>query len=103
MRSMLNKALRLIRVFHDKNQSQLADELDISKSYLSEIESGNKNVSIELLSKYGEIFSIAPSSLLLFSEKLESNDFSEKTRVVVAKKIIKMLEWIAAKEEIHDA
>jgi transcriptional regulator with XRE-family HTH domain len=95
---MLNKALRLIRVFHDQNQSDLAKLLEISSSYLSEIESGIKKPTIGLLSKYSEVFSIPPSSLLLFSEILESNNFSERARAAVAGKIVKVLEWVAAKE-----
>ena len=39
---MLSEALRLIRVFHDMKQTELADRLSISKSYLSEIEGGEE-------------------------------------------------------------
>ena len=39
---MLSEALRLIRVFHDLKQTELADRLGVSKSYLSEIESGEE-------------------------------------------------------------
>ena len=38
---MINEALRLIRVFHDLKQFELADRLKVSKSHISEIESGN--------------------------------------------------------------
>jgi len=92
---MLNEALRLVRVFHDTNQSQLAEKLEISRSYLSEIESGKKVPSIELLERYASVFDIPPSSLLLFSESLESNTFAEKTRVSVATKIIKIMNWLS--------
>lgn len=99
---MLHKALRLVRIFHDKSQSQLAKELKISTSFLSEIESGGKKITIDLLNQYSRVFSIPPSSLLLFSERLDSNNFSENMRVAVARKVIKMLEWLAAKEETED-
>ncbi len=100
---MLNKALRLVRIFHDQSQGKLAKRLGISSSYLSEVESGSKNATIELLSKYADVFNIPPSSLLLFSERLESDDFSEKVRVTVAGKIVRMLEWLATKEESDNA
>lgn len=40
---MINRALKTIRLYHNLKQSELADNLCISKSYLSEIESGKKN------------------------------------------------------------
>lgn len=95
---MLNEALRLIRVFHDMNQSELAAELGISNSYLSEIESGKKTVSVDLLQKYSDAFGIPPSSLLLFSENLENDNFSEKARVFAAKKIVNIMNWLSDME-----
>lgn len=100
---MLYEALRLVRVFHDINQSQLADKLGISRSYLSEIESGKKTPSIELINKYADIFNIPPSSLLYFSEQLANNKFAEKARVSIAKKVIKIMNWVSDTESIKDA
>lgn len=92
---MLNEALRLIRVFHNMNQKELSEKLTISRSYLSEIESGRKNISIELINKYSTVFDIPSSSLLLFSENLENNKFSEKTRVYMAKKVVNIMNWVS--------
>jgi len=100
---MLNKALRLVRVFHDINQSQLAERLEISRSYLSEIESGKKTPSIELIDKYSKVFNIPPSSLLYFSEQLANNTFAEKARVSVANKIIKIMNWVSDTDDIKNA
>jgi transcriptional regulator with XRE-family HTH domain len=100
---MLYEALRLVRVFHDINQSQLADKLGISRSYLSEIESGKKTPSIELIDKYGNVFNLPPSSLLYFSEQLADNKFAEKARVSIAKKIVKIMNWVSETETIRDA
>ena len=49
---MINEALRLIRVFHDLKQFELAERLKVSKSHISEIESGTKAPSLELIEKY---------------------------------------------------
>ncbi len=98
---MLNDSLRLIRVFHHISQTNLADDISISKSYLSEIESGKKTVSIDLLNKYSERFNIPVSSLMLFSESLESDGSVRKANSFVAGKIIKMLSWISEIEEVE--
>ena len=91
---MYHRALRLIRVFHDMNQADLADKLGLSKSYISELEQGRKKPSIEVLEKYAAFFRIPLSSLLLFAEKAEKADFVEKSRVFTADKVLKMLDWI---------
>jgi len=96
---MLHDALRLIRNYHDLNQTELAQKLNISKSYLSELESGKKTISVDHLNKYASVFNVTVSSLMLFSEKLESNSLSEKTRIYAADKIIKIMDWIVDKEE----
>ena len=48
---MLNEALRLVRVYHDLSQADVAERVGLSKSYVSEIESGEKNVSLAVLEK----------------------------------------------------
>lgn len=95
---MLNEALRLVRVFHNIPQTKLAEKLGISKSYLSEIESGKKIPTLELLNKYKDIFDIPVSSILLFSETISNNSFSEKARVFCSKKIISIMKWITEKD-----
>lgn len=97
---MLNEALKQIRIFHQIKQADLADKLKISRSYLSEIESGRKSVSMDILNKYSEIFDVPHSSLLLFSENIGKNKLSEGFRSVCAGKIIQIMEWINARKEI---
>ena len=46
---MLNRALRLLRTYHQLTQVELAKRLGICNSYLSEIESGDKSPPLDLL------------------------------------------------------
>ncbi|WP_447969852.1 helix-turn-helix transcriptional regulator [Nitrospira sp. M1] len=94
---MLNEALRLIRVFHDLNQKDLADKLGISNSYLSEIESGKKTPTLDVIEKYSEVFNMPSSSILFFSENLNNGEKLEKTKKNISNKVIKILDWISAK------
>jgi len=101
---MINRALKTIRQFHGLTQAELALKLNMSKSYLSEIESGKKSVGYDLLEKYSELFDVPVSSLVFFSENLEEVDtIPEKFRSVVADKILKIMEWVALKNEAKTA
>lgn len=101
---MIHKALKVIRQFHSLKQVELADKLSISKSYLSEIESGKKTASIELLEKYSKEFDIQLSSLVFFSESLEDKDkIPEKFKRFFAAKIINIMEWVNEREKNKEA
>jgi transcriptional regulator with XRE-family HTH domain len=96
---VLNKALRLIRIFHDLTQKDLAEKLKISRSYLSEIESGKKNPTLEIIVSYSEQFDIPMSSIMFFSESMNSEDKTEKLRGFISKKVIAILDFIAEKSD----
>jgi transcriptional regulator with XRE-family HTH domain len=97
---MLNEALRLIRVFHDLKQAEAAKNLGVSASYLSEVESGKKKPTLELIDKYAQTFRIPASSIMYFSENMGKLQAVEAARAVVAGKIIKLMQFLEAKAEI---
>ncbi|MCK6053654.1 helix-turn-helix domain-containing protein [Moraxella osloensis] len=92
---MIHQALKKIREFHNIKQSELSMRLGISNSYLSEIESGKKSPSLELLDKYSDIFNIPVSSLILFSETLDDEEakLSKRFKVKSTQLILKILDW----------
>ncbi|HBU98659.1 helix-turn-helix transcriptional regulator [Thalassospira lucentensis] len=94
---MLAEALRLIRVYHDIKQQELADRLGLSKSYVSELESGKKVPSMEVIQKYSDAFGIAPSSILFFSENLENPSKAKRTKSAIAGKVLQFLQFVEAK------
>lgn len=96
---MLNEALRLVRAYHDISQTQLCSELGVSNSYLSEIESGKKTPSLELLQKYSDRFDVPVSSLLFFSENLDKTKITDKLRIGVARKVVSILKWVEQRDE----
>ncbi len=97
---MINKALKLIRQYHEVKQSELAIKFKMSKSYLSEIESGKKPVSFEILENYSKEFNIPASSLVFFSESLSGKKgVSEKFRSAFSGKILDVMEWFMDKDE----
>lgn len=101
---MLHRALRLLRTYHQLSQSELAKRLEISGSYLSEIEKGVKAPSLELLTKYSTLFKMPVSSILLFSEEIDGEwTPGTKLRVAAADKILKLLEWIQERDVVSDS
>jgi transcriptional regulator with XRE-family HTH domain len=95
--TVLNEALRLIRVFHDVPQNAMAARLQISAPYLSEIESGNKEPTLALLRKYSEEFNIPISSIMFFSEHMQDGEAGSRLRTSISGKVLALLKFIAAK------
>jgi transcriptional regulator with XRE-family HTH domain len=100
---MIAEALRLIRVYHDLNQSELAERLKVSKSYLSELESGSKTPTLVVIERYAKEFDIPPSAILFFAENLGDPPAARKARSFVSRKIITLLRFIEERSEIKDA
>jgi transcriptional regulator with XRE-family HTH domain len=97
--SMLGEALRLIRVYHDLKAKEVAKKLQISTSYLSEIENGHKTPKLELITKYSEEFSLPISSIMFFAENVGARNPAETARKVVAGKVIGLLKFLEARAD----
>ena len=62
---MYDRALKLIRQYHRLSQAELADSLNLSRSFVSELEkSGGKKPSIDVLERLARVFGIEASELL---------------------------------------
>jgi len=96
---MIGEALRLIRVYNDLKQNEMADRIGVSKSYLSEIENGQKSPTLEIIQKYSQEFSLPVSSIMFFSEEIPHAKLGEKIRLKVAKKVMSMLQFIERKAD----
>lgn len=93
---MLNKALKIVREVHRMKQGELADSLGISKSYLSELERGEKKVSLDVLNKYATTFDVPASTFLSFMEALEGESEVRRAR---AEKLLSVLSWTLENEQ----
>ena len=100
---MLGEALRLIRVYHDLKQKQVAERLDISTSYLSEIEKGHKTPSLELVQRYSDIFGLPVSSIKFFAESVEDGGAYDRARSFVAGKMVGLMQFLEARSgRVHE-
>lgn len=96
---MLHDALRLLRTFHDLKQFEVAERLGVSKSHVSEIESGSKAPSLELIQKYSTEFRVPVSSIMFFAEELPNAKSGDKVRMRVASKIVSILKFVERKAD----
>lgn len=90
---MIHRALKLLRSYHNLKQKDLATRLGLSPSHLSEIESGTKPVSYELLEKYSKVFDIPVSSITLFAEAAQNGE-TKGIQAAIADKALRMMEWL---------
>jgi transcriptional regulator with XRE-family HTH domain len=75
----------------------MAARLQIAPSYLSEIEKGKKEPTLSILKKYSEEFAIPMSSILFFSEHMEDGVAAGRLRTAISGKVLKLLDFIAAR------
>jgi transcriptional regulator with XRE-family HTH domain len=93
---MIHQALKLTREFHRMKQVDLAKKLDISTSYLSEIESGKKPVSVETIENYARVFGVPASTFFLFEEQVVTPvDARRKLR---ASKLVEFFAWVVEED-----
>ncbi|MFF0947836.1 helix-turn-helix domain-containing protein [Rhizobium leguminosarum] len=100
-RPMINDALRLLRLYLGLSQKELAVELEISQSMVSEIESGAKSVSMELLERYSAKLDVRMSQLLFFAEELNGEPIKTKGKLIIATRVLSLLEKLSPREISH--
>jgi transcriptional regulator with XRE-family HTH domain len=96
---MLLQALKLLRTSHNFSQKELAQKLQTSSSYLSEIESGKKIPSLAVLERYGQIFALPVSSILFLVENFECQPQNRET--FVSLKILALLDFLAKRSHTN--
>ena len=70
---MIQDALRTLRSYNTLKQGELAKKLEISASFLCEIEAGRKLPNLKLLKKYAEIFEIPISDIFYLQDIIDKN------------------------------
>lgn len=94
---MIGEALRLLRIFYGYKSAEIAEKLEISQSYVSEIENNKKQPTMEILDKYAQVFNLKKSTLMLFAESLEEKKTQQNKKQTVANagmRLLKVLEKV---------
>lgn len=89
---MEGKALKAIRAFHHLTLSEISEKTGLSKSYISELESGKKEITYKVLDAYEKNFDISKSLIFLLSEALDDRNILPKP----VKKLVDIINFLTA-------
>ena len=98
----MGEALRLLRIFNGYKSAELAKKLELSQSYVSELENGKKQPTMEVLDKYAKVFEMKKSTLMLFAESLEGEEIKNDKKQRIARAGMKLLTLLEKVGEFED-
>ena len=87
---MIGDTLKRTRKIYGYTATELSRLLEISPSYLSEIENNKKQPSLEILERYSKTYGIK-SSLILLSETLEEAEKSGKGNSFIRSMMLQLI------------
>jgi len=67
----LSEALRLLRIYSDISQGDMALNLNFQYNVLSQIESGRRGITLKTLDKYALFFDIKVKDITFFAEQIK--------------------------------
>lgn len=65
----MNRILKNLRIAHDFSLKDLAEKLNVSPSFVSQIERGVKKPNDQMLEKYSKVFCVSKEALKSFEQK----------------------------------
>ena len=102
---MIGEALRLLRIFNGYKSVEVAEQIGTSQGYISEIENGHKQPSLDILEKYAKMFDMKLSTLMLFAESIEDGERDKRgvlAKQYVARAGMKLLEILDKVGKLED-
>lgn len=76
MKGGLGSVLKLLRIANNMTVKDLADKMEVSSTYITEVEANNKNPSLNTLTKYSEALGVSKSTILYFDEEGEESGYN---------------------------
>lgn len=94
----IGKRIRSFRVKNELKQSQLAESLDVSTNFISEVETGKKSISLETLCRLCKKYSLSADYILFGKELSHSSErtMSEFLSSLSADEIPVIIEYLEA-------
>lgn len=92
----IGKRIRNFRITNNLTQAQLAESLDISTNFISEVETGKKNISLEILCRLCECYNLSADYILLGKNSTSHYTLSEFLFSLSANDIPTIIEYLDA-------
>ena len=83
-----NNVYRLLRIARDLKVKDVADKLNVTPAYISSIEAGKREPSIDKIKAYAEILGVDADTLLEFRQSEKYPDKFENFLLVILKAIV---------------
>jgi Predicted transcriptional regulators len=74
----LGNVLKLLRIANEMSMKDLARKMDVSSTYISEVEANNRNPSLDMLSKFSTALGVSKSTILYFDEEGAKHSYTYK-------------------------
>lgn len=97
---MIGEVLKRTRLIYGYKATELSKQLDISPSYLSEIENNKKKPNLDLLEKYALIYDMKVSTLILLSEDHDEAVKKNRAQDFIKKMMVRLID-IMSKNEVN--
>ena len=81
----IGRILQIFRVINNYSTKQLAELLNVSQAFITDLENGKKTPSLETTNQIAKAFNVSPSTILRIHEFSEKNngDFNKTLLEVV--------------------
>lgn len=85
--------LRLFRIAKDMSVKELADKMGVRQSFISDIEHGTRNATLQTYQRYSKALNIPLSTIMFFDEKkMEKGNNYRKLLISILQKVEKLEE-----------
>ncbi len=85
----IGNVLRSLRIIRDLTVKELADKMELTSSYICDVESNRKRPSLDMLERYSNALEVNRSMLLFFDEEGKKNNYNHQKMLL---NILQLLE-----------
>ena len=83
----IGRVIRIFRIANDYSAKQLAELLNVSQAFITDMENGKKTPSLETTKKIAKAFNVSTSTFFKIYEFYEENDGDFKKTLIEVLKI----------------